>query len=183
MTNNIFLIYRPCTMAIIIQRKKLSLWHYSYIPEILRGLIITGRHLIKNLLWPSKMMTYSWPEEKKSIDDVYRAEHRLMLRPDDSIRCTACMLCATSCPSNCIHIEAAEGTAPDAEKYPVKYTINHLRCIFCGFCVEACPCDAIRMDTQKLVEAGYSREFFIRDIDYLKKNHGKKSPYSIANYP
>jgi NADH-quinone oxidoreductase subunit I len=170
-------------MAIVIPRKKLSFLQKLYIPSILRGMLITGRHLIKNILRPSKMMTYSWPEVKKPIDEGYRSEHRLMIRDDDTIRCTACMLCATACPAVCIHIEAAEGDIPEAEKFAKEYTIDLLRCIYCGFCVEACPCDAIRMDTQKPVEAHFNREDFIKDINYLKTNHGKKSPYSIAKYP
>ena len=170
-------------MAIIIPRKKLSFWQQLYIPEIIKGMMITGRHLLKNLFFRSKMMTYSWPEVKKPIDEGYRSEHRLMLRDDDSIRCTACMLCATACPAHCIHIEAEEGDIPEAEKFAREYTIDLLRCVYCGFCVEACPCDAIRMDTEKPVEAQFHREDFIKDIDYLKKNHGEKSPYSIARYP
>lgn len=134
-------------------------------------MMITLRHLIKNMLAPSKMMTYNFPEEKKPIPVTHRSEHRLMLREDGSIRCTACMLCATVCPAVCIHIEAAEGDIPEKEKYPQSFTIDLLRCVYCGYCVEACPCDAIRMDTGKLVEAQYKREDFIKDINYLKNNH------------
>lgn len=170
-------------MALLVKRKPLSFLEKIYIWEIFKGMMITGRHVIKNLFHPSKMMTFSWPEVKKPIDEGHRSEHRLMLRDDDSIRCTACMLCSTACPAACIHIEAAEGDHPEAEKYATAYTIDMLRCVYCGFCVEACPCDAIRMDTQKLTAAGYSRLDFIKDIDYLKKNHGDKSPYSIARYP
>lgn len=170
-------------MAIVVKRKKLSFLQKIYIVEIFKGMLITGRHLLKNLFAPSKMMTYNWPEEKKPIDAGYRSEHRLMLRDDNSIRCTACMLCATACPADCIHIEAEEGNDPKAEKYAKMYTIDQLRCIYCGYCVEACPCDAIRMDTEKPVPSHYAREDFIKDIDYLKSNHGEKSPYSIARYP
>ncbi len=170
-------------MTIQIKRKKLSFWESVYVFEIIRGMIITSRHLIKNLFNRSKMMTCSWPDEVKPIDDTHRSEHRLMLRKDGDIRCTACMLCQTACPSNCISIEAAEGTDPKAEKYAKEYTIDQLRCIYCGYCVEACPCDAIRMDTQKLVGSYTTRNEFIKDISYLKDNHGDKSPHSIAEYP
>lgn len=169
-------------MAIVIKRKELSFWQKLYLIDVVKGLLITGRHLITNILHPSRVMTYSWPEVKKPIDAGYRSEHRLMLRDDGSIRCTACMLCSTVCPAQCIHIDAVEGDIPENEKYPSKYTIDMLRCIYCGFCVEACPCDAIRMDTQKPTEAYFSRADFIKDIDYLKQNHQGKSPFSIARY-
>ncbi len=62
-------------------------------------------------------------------------------------KCVACFLCAASCPSNCIYIEAAENTAEHrvsgAERYAKVYNIDYNRCIFCGYCVEACPTDAI----------------------------------------
>ncbi len=170
-------------MTLILKQKKLTWWQKLYVPEILRGMLITGRHLVKNLANPSRMKTFAWPEVKKPIDEGYRSEHRLMLRDDDTVRCTACMLCATACPAKCIHITAGEGDHPEAEKFATAYTIDMLRCIYCGFCVEACPCDAIRMDTQKPVEANYKREDFIKDIYYLTHNHGDKSPYSIARYP
>ncbi|HBF13528.1 MAG TPA: NADH-quinone oxidoreductase subunit I [Deltaproteobacteria bacterium] len=169
--------------TIILKRKKLTLIQSLYIFEVFKGLAITMRHLLKNLIAPGKMMTTQYPEEKKVIPAVHRSEHRLMLRPDNSIRCTACMLCATVCPAHCIHIEAAEGDIPEKEKYPQKFTIDLLRCIYCGYCVEACPCDAIRMDTGKLVDSYYSRVDFIKDIDYLKTNHPKGlSPYSEGVY-
>lgn len=170
-------------MVIKIKQKKLGFLQKIYIVEILKGMMITGRHLIKNILNPKRMGTFSYPEVKKPIDEGYRSEHRLMLRDNGSIRCTACMLCSTACPAECIHIEAEEGDTPQAEKFAQKYTIDMLRCIYCGFCVEACPCDAIRMDTQKPVPAYYDRADFIKDIDYLKNNHGDKSPFSIARYP
>ena len=153
--------------TIVLKRKKLTFIQKLYIFEVIRGLAITMRHLLKNMFNPGDMMTYEYPEQQKPIDSIHRSEHRLMLRDDNSIRCTACMLCATVCPAKCIHIEAAEGVKADNEKYAEKYTIDLLRCIYCGFCVEACPCDAVRMDTGKLVESYYAREDFVKDINYI----------------
>ena len=152
-----------------------------YVFNVMRGLWITWRHLLRNLLHRDALQTYNYPEEKKEILPGYRAEHRLMLRPNDTIRCTACMLCATACPAKCIAIEAEGVDDPSVEKRAKEYTIDLLRCVFCGLCVEACPCDAIRMDTMKVNNAGFSREDFILDIRYLAENHPEGvSPYSIA---
>ncbi|EKD50650.1 MAG: NADH dehydrogenase I chain I, partial [uncultured bacterium] len=138
------------------------------------GMAITSRHLIKNLLCPSRMMTYSWPEAKPPIDSNYRAEHRLMVNADKTIRCTACMLCVTVCPADCIHIVPAEGNHPATEKYAKEYSIDTLRCVYCGLCVEACPCDAIRMDTQKLASVACEREAFVRNIDELVRGRDER---------
>ena len=165
----------------VIPRRPLSFWERIYVVEAVRGLLTTLMHLVKHLFGLEKVMTYEYPEQPKPIPEDYRAEHRLMKRPDGAVRCTACMLCATACPAECIEIVAAESPDPKIEKYPTVYNINLLRCVFCGLCVEACPCDAIRMDTQKIDMAGYTREEFILDINYLLENHPEgKSPFSIA---
>lgn len=171
-------------MAVLVMKKpKLNFWQKIYVGAILQGMLITLRHAIRNIFDQKGILTYEYPEKKKPIPEDYRAEHRLMQRPDGTVRCTACMLCATACPANCIEIVAGEHPDPKVEKFPQVYNIDLLRCVFCGFCVEACPCDAIRMDTQKVDKAEYERPSFVVDIDYLLKNHPEnKSPYSIALY-
>ena len=159
----------------------LTAWEKTYIPEIIRGLYITIKHFIRNLFKPFDRMTVEFPEKKKEIPYGYRAEHRLMKRPDGSVRCTACMLCATACPSDCISIVAEESEDKTIEKRAKEYTIDELRCVFCGLCVEACPCDAIRMDTYKYENASFARKDLIYDKDKLLENHAEgSSPYSTA---
>ena len=130
-----------------------GLWEDLYVPEIVKGLGVTLRHFFVNTLAPKKkkhLATVRYPEEVREMPERFRGLHRLMRRDDGSVRCTACMMCATVCPANCIHIEAAERENPSSrsiEKYPAVFEIDELVCVVCGLCVEACPCDALRMDT------------------------------------
>ena len=158
-----------------------SVWIRSYLPEIVRGLFITARHFVVNLFRIDRRMTVEYPEQRKALPPGYRAEHRLMKRASGDIRCTACMLCQTVCPSNCIRIEAEEVDDPAIEKRPRSFVIDESKCVFCGLCVEACPCDAIRMDTAKYENASFSRDDLIYDMNKLLENHADgQSPLSSA---
>ena len=159
-------------MSYYIDRKeKMTFWESLYLPEIFRGLRITLGHLLHNLMHIDDRMTIEYPDKKKELPPGYRAEHRLMLREDGQIRCTACLLCQTICPANCIEILAEETEDKTVEKRPKIFNINELRCIFCGLCVEACPCDAIRMDTGKYENSSTNRKDLIYDITKLVNNH------------
>lgn len=161
------------------RKEEMTWWERLYIPEIVRGLVVTMSHFWRNLTLHilhafgfAKGMraayTVQYPEERKRYPDVYRGSHRLTLKEDGSVRCTSCFLCATACPANCIHIEAGEHPDPDVEKFPLRYEIDTLRCIYCGMCVEACPCDAIRMDTYVHPRIwGYDRQDFIESKEVL----------------
>lgn len=136
----------------------MGLWERSYLPAVLRGLAVTGGRFWRNLFIHTLQalglagqrraaITVQYPEERLPYPATYRGRHRLTLNEDGAVQCTACFLCATACPAECIDIEAGEHPDHPVEKYPIRYDIDTLRCIYCGFCVEACPCDAIRMDT------------------------------------
>lgn len=158
---------------------KLSLAERLYLPEVIRGVAVTTRHFVRNLALHTlhlvglargrrAAVTTQYPEERKVYPETYRGAHRLTLKPDGSVRCTACFLCATACPAKCIHIEAGEHPDPAVEKFPLRYEIDTLQCIYCGMCVEACPCDAIRMDTFVHPRIwGYRREDFIETKQVL----------------
>ncbi len=140
------------------RRSEMTFGEKLYLGEILRGLVVTmyrfwrnlglhGLHAVGLFKQIKASVTTQYPDEYKTYPDNYRGAHRLTLKEDSSVRCTACFLCATACPANCIFIEAGEHPDPEVEKFPLRYEIDTLRCIYCGMCVEACPCDAIRMDT------------------------------------
>lgn len=140
------------------RREELTLVERLYIIEVIKGVFQTFGDLLKHLtLYLLQVVglnknnkpwaTYEYPDEARPYPERYRGRHRLTLNGDGSVRCTACFLCATACPANCIYIEASEHDDPEIEKFPKRYEIDTLLCIYCGYCVEACPVDAIRMDT------------------------------------
>ncbi len=151
-------------------RKKTSFLESIYFVEILKGLAVTGKHLVKNIFATDDMPTMQYPEEKRVYSDRFRGRHRLMQRDDGTPRCVACQMCSTYCPADCIEIVGAEHPDPTIEKYPLTFDIDLLRCIYCGLCEEACPCDAIRLDTGIYEIAADSREKFVVDKDFLLNN-------------
>ena len=151
----------------VVSHKEMTFWERLYLVAIVKGLIITIKHLF------TRKVTIQYPEQVREFSPVYRGQH--MLKRDEQGRenCTACGLCALSCPAEAITMKAAERKPNEMhlyreEKYAEIYEINMLRCIFCGLCEEACPKDAIYMTTsKKLVPSSYEREDFIFGKDKL----------------
>ncbi len=150
---------------------KQSLYEKTYLP-LLGGMLVTIRHFLRNLLGRGKMYTIQYPEERRNYSHRFRGHHILTTRPDGSVRCVACFLCAQNCPAECIHIEAAEHPDVNIEKYPVVYEIDMLRCIFCGYCVDACPEEAIIMSNN------YDMAYFTREQSIVGKE-GLMKPFTF----
>ena len=150
-----------------VSNKEMTFLERLYLIAIIKGLWITIKHLF------TRKVTIQYPEQVREMSPVYRGQH--MLKRDEQGRenCTACGLCALSCPAEAITMKAAERTKEELhlyreEKYAEIYEINMLRCIFCGLCEEACPKDAIYLTTSKvLLPASYDREDFIFGKDKL----------------
>ena len=150
-----------------VSNKEMTFWERMYLVAIVKGLFITIRHLFR------RKVTIQYPEQVREMSPVYRGQH--MLKRDELGRenCTACGLCALSCPAEAITMKAEERKKGEEllyreEKYASIYEINMLRCIFCGLCEEACPKDAIYLTTSKvLVPSSYEREDFIFGKDKL----------------
>lgn len=150
-----------------VSNKKLSWSERIYLVAIFKGMMVTLKHMFK------KKVTISYPEQTRPFSPVYRGLHMLMRDEQGRERCTACGLCALSCPAEAITMKAAE-RKPDElhlyreEKYAEIYEINMLRCIFCGLCEEACPKEAIYLTkSKKITRADYSRDSFIYGKDKL----------------
>ncbi|HXO20513.1 MAG TPA: NADH-quinone oxidoreductase subunit I [Thermoanaerobaculia bacterium] len=132
-----------------------------YLP-LFSGLLVTLRHFLKNV-FRGTTYTIQYPEERRDYSHRFRGHHILTSRPDGSVRCVACFLCAQACPAECIHIEAGEHPDVNVEKYPLVYEIDMLRCVFCGYCVDACPEEAIIMSNN------YDMAYFTREQSVVGK--------------
>ncbi len=139
-----------------------STWKQQlYIPEILRGLMLTLKFLFR------KKSTLQYPEQKHTLPVGYRGVPRLITGNDGNERCVACKLCEVVCPPVAIYIEAEEAPNQDyKERRPKVFQIDYGRCINCGFCEEACPVEAIEM-SQSVEIVGESRESLVYQKEQL----------------
>src|SRR5690606_29076250 len=131
-----------------VSAEKMIFWERLYLIQIAQGMWVTLKHLFK------RKRTIKYPEQTRVFSPVYRGRHMLMRDEEGRERCTACGLCALSCPAEAITMVAAERKPEEKhlyreEKYASIYEINMLRCIFCGLCEEACPKQAIYLTKSK----------------------------------
>ena len=139
----------------LVERKPLSLAEQTYLPQIVGGLKIT----MKNMLKPP--VTLEYPDERPEIPTGYRGVPTLVKDPNGREKCVSCQLCEFVCPPKAIRITpgeiAEDSETAHVEKAPREFEINMLRCIYCGYCQEVCPEEAIFLqDIYSL--SGFSRE-------------------------
>ncbi len=160
--------------VLVLEEPRLSLADQFYVPQVLKGLGTTMKHML-NVVARDRHRVIQYPEERREdlpveqggmFQPTYKGVHRLNKDEEGRVRCVACFMCSTACPARCIHIEAAESPWPDREKYPAKFDIDELRCIYCGMCEEACPVDAIEL-TSVYDIVGLTRQEMIFDKEKL----------------
>jgi NADH-quinone oxidoreductase subunit I len=162
--------------------EKLTFWQRLYLPEIFRGMAVTLRHLVRNVVSPGRMPTIRYPEQKRNYSARFRGKHILKERQDGTLKCVACYMCAQACPAECITIVAGEHPKIAYEKYPVVFDIDMMRCVFCGFCVDACPKDAIWM-TRNYEMAFFTREEAVFSIDRLRETKAEIDAHGYGYRP
>jgi NADH-quinone oxidoreductase subunit I len=160
----------------------LTLWEKMYVPEILRGLSITTKHLVSNLIgfvFPPKnqkrkIFTIYYPEEKYPLPAAYRGRPALVQGKDGKEKCVACGLCERICPASAIKIEYAEDA--QSERYPSSYILDVSRCVYCGLCEEVCPKEAIVMsdEYEGLCEYNRTQMIYVKERLLIPEDKLKK---------
>lgn len=148
----------------IVERPKLTFWDRIYMPQILKGLWTTLKHI------PRKKFTRQYPEEKPPLPTRYRGVPTLVRDPDKRVKCVACQLCEFVCPPKAIRVipgfRAETPLDGKVEKEPEDFIIDMGRCIYCGLCEEACPEQAIFLK-KDFAMTSYSREQLMLHKDKL----------------
>ncbi len=160
----------------IVKREDLSLLEKTYLPQILKGMIVTFREMFK------PRFTRQYPEVRWNPPESFRGRPVLVMNDDGKERCVACGLCARVCPALAIEIQASE-TESEKERYPEKFEINMVRCIFCGLCEEACPEEAIVMSNEyEIVFTSQEEAIFGKDKLLVPKSKLAKRLEFLRKY-
>src|SRR3546814_17916075 len=107
----------------------MNFWELIYLPAIFKGLGITIKHFFK------RNPTVKYPEEERPYSKNFRGHHSLKRDEEGRERCTACGLCALSCPAEAISMISAARQKGEEHMYPEEKDaaldeIDMLRCIF-----------------------------------------------------
>ncbi len=175
---------------------ELTLWERLYIFEIIRGVTVTTKHFVTNLIgfvMPPKgekrsIITVYYPEEKVTLPAAYRGRPVLVAKENGTEKCVACGLCEKICPASAITIIAEERES--GERYPASYILDMSRCVYCGYCEEVCPKEAIVMSaeyeglaTRDRKNLLYSKEMLLRSEESVKDRiEYIRGIYSKCNY-
>ncbi|MHB1660676.1 MAG: NuoI/complex I 23 kDa subunit family protein [bacterium] len=159
--------------------------------EISKNFLVGLKTTIKTFF--QKPVTFQYPKERLVIAERFRAFPKLNVFHDGSLRCVACFLCQTVCPSEAIKISAgykdygadyeltekqkhnhsldkfSPGIFNDGRRHPSSFEVDLLRCICCGYCEEICPEEAISMGNNYEI-AFYTRDEGIYGIEKLVKS-------------
>jgi NADH-quinone oxidoreductase subunit I len=120
---------------------------------IIKGMAETARNFLGSYLYPERLVTVQYPEERLPQLEAARNFPFLVYDEDDPqkrLRCVACQICEKECPPQCIYILKDTVKTPDyigkLQFQPKTFDIDISVCMSCQICVEVCPFDAIKMD-------------------------------------
>ena len=116
---------------------------------LIQGLGVTALNIVQSYYRKERMTTVQYPEERATISPNFRNFPFLCYDGDDpkaGLRCTACTICETECPPQCIYIVLERDVNGKSLKRPKVFDIDVSVCMNCGICAEVCPFDSIYMD-------------------------------------
>jgi NADH-quinone oxidoreductase subunit I len=143
--------------------------------DILRGMSVTGGYFVGD------KVTIEYPWEKAQTYPRFRGAHALISDPQTGdAKCVACMLCATICPSGCIHITGE--VTPDGRSRPATFDLDLSRCVYCGLCEEVCPEAAIVMTSVYELATFNKDEFWLTKERLLaNQQNARKEVFVLAD--
>lgn len=115
------------------------------------------------------IFTVQYPKEKLPLPEHFRMfPFQVVDSETGKPRCTACGICARTCPPQCIWIvRATDPETGKPKREPAEFYIDVSVCMSCGLCAEFCTFDAIKMDHDYEV-ADYKRSF-LWDLERLSR--------------
>jgi NADH-quinone oxidoreductase subunit I len=139
---------------------------------LLDGMVVTARNFVGSYFDKERLVTIQYPEERMKLPENSRTFPFLVFDGTaENLRCTACKICETECPPQCIYIVMDRDEKGKPRQRPKVFDIDISVCMQCQICVEVCPFDAIKMDND-YEKARYDRfnELVERLPDLLKPN-------------
>ncbi len=173
----------------VVVRPEVTLVDRLFIPAILKGLLITVRHLLRTMFYESTFeienkgaITQQYPEVPTRTAENYRGAPVLVKNTQGQVKCVSCQLCEFICPPRAISIQPDQITPEVAdqytnpEKYPREFTIDMLRCIYCGYCEEVCPEQAIFLSQEYSLSASRREELIFNKEKLLEMGGVRLDP-------
>jgi NADH-quinone oxidoreductase subunit I len=114
---------------------------------LLDGMAVTARNFIGSYFDKERLVTVQYPEERVQVPENSRTFPFLVFdNTEENLRCTACKICETECPPQCIYIVMDRDEKGKPKQRPKVFDIDISVCMQCQICVEVCPFEAIKMD-------------------------------------
>lgn len=124
--------------------------------SLLDGMLVTLQALF------SPVVTEQYPRQAAALSPRFRGSLELIRDEQENLLCTACGLCARSCPSACLTVQGEKPPA-GGRKVATSFCYDISRCSFCGTCVQGCPFSALAF-TPVRTRVSTSREDFLLEL-------------------